>query len=117
MDPLGFAMENFDAIGAWRDKDGDSSVDSAGELPSGEKFRGPKELRELLLSSRKGEFAHCLAEKLLTYALGRGMEYSDQCAVRKITAALEKDQFRFSRLVVESVSSDPFLKKGSPLTP
>lgn len=115
MDPLGFAMENFDAIGAWREKDGDAPVDSAGELPSGEKFRGPKELRELLLSSRKPQFAHCLAEKLLTYALGRGIEYPDQCAVRKITAALEKDQFRFSRLVVEIVSSDPFLKTGTTL--
>lgn len=117
MDPLGFAMENFDAIGAWRDKEGDSPVDSAGELPSGEKFRGPKELRDLLLSSRRPQFAHCLAEKLLTYALGRGIEYTDQCAIRKITAALEKDHFRFSLLVVEIVSSDPFLKKGSPLTP
>ncbi len=112
MDPLGFAMENFDAIGAWRDKEGDSPIDSAGQLPSGEKFRGPKELRELLISSRKPQFSQCLAEKLLTYALGRGVEYSDQCAIQKITAALEKDQFRFSRLVVEIVSSDPFLKIG-----
>ena len=112
MDPLGFAMENFDAIGAWRDKEGDSPIDSAGQLPGGEKFRGPKELRELLISSRKPQFSQCLAEKLLTYALGRGVEYSDQCAIQKITAALEKDQFRFSRLVVEIVSSDPFLKTG-----
>lgn len=117
MDPLGFAMENFDAIGAWRDKEGDAAIDSAGQLPSGEKFRGPKELRELLLSSRKPQFAQCLTEKLLTYALGRGVEYSDRCAAQKITTALEKDQFRFSRLVVEIVSSDPFLKKSSPLTP
>jgi hypothetical protein len=113
MDPLGFAMENFDGIGGWRDKEGDESIDSAGELPSGEKFRGPKELRELLIATRKPQFAQCLTEKLLTYALGRGVEYSDQCAVRKITAALEKDQFRFSRLVVEIVSSDPFLKAGT----
>lgn len=112
MDPLGFAMENFDAIGAWRDKEGDSPIDSAGQLPSGEKFSGPKELRELLLSSRKPQFSRCLAEKLLTYALGRGVEYSDQCAIQKITAALEKDQSCFSRLVVEIVSSDPFLKTG-----
>ncbi|MBC7853509.1 MAG: DUF1592 domain-containing protein, partial [Pirellulaceae bacterium] len=112
MDPLGFAMENFDAIGAWRDKDGDSPIDSAGQLPSGEKFSGPKELRELLLASRKPQFSRCLTEKLLTYALGRGVEYSDQCAIQKITAALEKDQSRFSRLVVEIVSSDPFLKTG-----
>jgi Protein of unknown function (DUF1592)/Protein of unknown function (DUF1588)/Protein of unknown function (DUF1585)/Protein of unknown function (DUF1587)/Protein of unknown function (DUF1595)/Ca-dependent carbohydrate-binding module xylan-binding len=117
MDPLGFALENFDAIGAWRDKEGDSPIDSAGQLPSGEKFRGPQELRKLLLAARKPQFARCLTEKLLTYALGRGVEYSDQCAVTKITAPLEKDQFRFSRLVVEIVSSDPFLKKSSPLTP
>ncbi len=112
MDPLGFAMENFDAIGAWRDKEGDSPIDSAGQLPSGEKFRGAKELRELLLTTRKPQFSRCLTEKLLTYAIGRGVEYADQCAIQKITAALEKDQFRFSRLVVEIVSSDPFLKTG-----
>ena len=113
MDPLGFAMENFDAIGAWREKDGAAPIDAAGELPSGEKFRGVKELREYLLSAGKQKFAQCLAEKLLTYSLGRGVEYQDLCAIQKITAAVEKDQYRFSRLVVEIVSSDPFLKTGA----
>ncbi|HUE71820.1 MAG TPA: DUF1592 domain-containing protein [Pirellulaceae bacterium] len=113
MDPLGFAMENFDAIGAWRDKDGKSPIDPSGKLPSGESFRGATELRDLIVKSRQNEFLHCLAEKLLTYALGRGLEYYDQCAVDTITKAVREDGHKFSRLVLGIVHSDPFLKTGA----
>lgn len=113
MDPLGFAMENFDPIGAWREADGGSPVDAAGELPDGEKFAGASELRKLLVESRKEEFIRCLSEKLMVYALGRGLEYQDQCVINKISAALEQDGNRFSRLIVELVQSDPFLKVGT----
>ncbi len=113
MDPLGFAMENFDAIGAWRDKDGKSPIDASGKLPSGESFQGATELRDLIVKNRQNEFLHCLAEKLLTYSLGRGLEYYDQCAVDTITKALPEDGHKFSRLVVGIVHSDPFLKVGS----
>src|SRR5690606_1662627 len=83
MDPLGFALENYDGIGRWREKEGGSKVDASGKLPGGETFNGPDELRKLLVA-RKDQFVECLAEKLLTYALGRGLEYYDQCAVDKI---------------------------------
>src|SRR5207302_1705473 len=83
MDPLGFGLENFDAVGAWRTKDGDSPVDASGVLPSGQKFNGPAQLKTILMS-RKNQFARCLSEKLLTYALGRGLEPADKCYVDAI---------------------------------
>jgi hypothetical protein len=112
MDPLGFALENYDGIGGWRDKEGGSKVDASGKLPSGESFNGPDELRQLLVA-RKDQFVECLAEKLLTYALGRGLEYYDQCAVDKIVKNVKAADYRFSSLVLEVVRSDPFLKKGA----
>lgn len=111
MDPLGFALENYDGIGRWRDKDGGQPVDASGRLPSGEQFRGPDELRGVLLA-RKDEFVKCLAEKLLTYALGRGLEYYDECAVEQIVRKVKAADYRFSSLVLEIVRSDPFLKSG-----
>lgn len=112
MDPLGFAFENYDAIGAFRKKDGDFDIDPSGELPDGTKFQGPAELKGILLAKRD-LFARCVAEKMLTYALGRGLEYYDKRAIDKICAAVEKDDFRFSTLVTEIVSSDPFrLRRG-----
>jgi len=110
MDPLGFGFENFDAIGAWREKDGGAAVDPSGVLPSGQTFRGPKELKAIL-RGRGTEVTRCLSEKMLTYALGRGVEYYDTCAVDKIVAATVTDGFRFSRLVLEIVKSDPFQKR------
>ena len=116
MDPLGFGFENFDAIGAWREQDGDTPVDSSGLLPSGQTFRGPKELKAIL-KARDKDFANCLAEKLLTYAIGRGLEYYDVCAVDNIVEKTERDHYRFSRMILEVVRSDPFQKrkaKGAP---
>lgn len=110
MDPLGFGFENFDAIGAWREKDGDAAVDSSGVLPSGRKFRGPKELKAILKAKDK-DFVRCLSEKLLTYALGRGVEYYDTCAVDVIVAGTVKNKYKFSQLVLEIVKSDPFQKR------
>jgi hypothetical protein len=112
MDPLGFGLENYDAIGAWREKDGEHAIDSSGVLPSGASFRGPSELKTIL-ADRKAEFARCLAEKLLTYALGRGLEYYDQCAVDEMTNRLAADNFKFSRLVAEIVTSDPFRTRST----
>jgi hypothetical protein len=112
MDPLGFALENYDAIGQWRDVEGGARIDASGKLPTGEEFAGPEALRKLLVS-RKQEFVRCLTEKLLTYALGRGLEYSDQCTVDDIVKKARLADYRFSALVLEIVRSDPFLKKGS----
>ncbi len=110
MDPLGFGFENFDAIGRWREKDGKHPIDASGELPGGAKFSGPVELVNLLIK-RQDDFARALSEKMLTYALGRGLEHYDQCAVQEIARTLKQDDYRFSTLVLEIVQSDPFLKR------
>lgn len=112
MDPLGFAFENYDAIGAWRKADGDAPIDASGELPGGKSFQGPAELKTILLE-KKSQFARCVVEKMLTYALGRGLEYYDKPTVDKISAALERDGFKFSTLAAEIAASEPFrLRRG-----
>jgi hypothetical protein len=110
MDPLGFGLENFDGIGAWRTQDGEFDIDASGELPGGETFRGPAELREIL-RGRQDDFLRCLTDKMLTYSLGRGLEYYDQCTVRDIAAALAEDDYRFSRLVIAIAASEPFQRR------
>jgi hypothetical protein len=107
MDPIGFAFENFDAIGRWREKDGKYPVDSSGVLPDGKTFKGPGELKSIL-KDKKDLFGRCLTEKILTYALGRGVEDYDKCAVDKILSALDKNDYRFSTLLMETVKSEPF---------
>jgi hypothetical protein len=112
MDALGFGLENFDAVGAWRDKDGTFAVDSAGTLPGNESFKGPGELRKILLK-REQEFARTLTDRMLTYALGRGLERTDRCFVDDITKNLAQNRYRFSTLVLEIVKSDPFqMRRG-----
>jgi len=111
MDPLGFALENFDAVGRWRTRDGDGQIDATGVLTSGEKFSGGIELQQTLLKKKKDEFVRCLTEKMLTYALGRGLEYYDKCAVDKVVEALEKDNYRFGTLIIEIVNSQPFQQR------
>lgn len=113
MDPLGFAFENYDAIGAWRTgegRDGKLAIDPAGTLPGGESFSGPAELKSLL-KKRDGEFRRCLTEKLLTFALGRGLETYDNVTVDEIARAVADKGNRFSALVLQIVSSDPFQKR------
>ena len=116
MDPLGFGLENYDAIGAWRTKDRENAIDSSGELPGGKTFKGPAELRKVLVS-QFGDFRRCLAEKLLTYALGRGLEYFDECSVSEIAAAAEKGGDKFSVLVTAIVQSDAFRKRARSAMP
>ncbi len=112
MDPIGFALEHFDAVGRYRTEDDGAAIDSSGELPSGERFTGFGELRNLLLENKRDEFLQCMSEKMLVYAVGRGLEYYDQCAIDTIKNALEQDDYRFSRLVLEVVRSEPFQKQG-----
>ena len=107
MDPLGFGLENYDAIGRWRTQDGKFPVDSAGTLPGGRTFRTPEELKEILKADRDA-FARCLTEKMLTYALGRGLERYDKPAVNLICRRLAASDYRFSSLVLEIVRSLPF---------
>ncbi len=112
MDPLGFAFENYDAIGAFRTKDGEFPIETAGVLPDGKSFQGPAELKSILMEKRS-QFTRCLTEKLLTYALGRGLEYYDRRPVMQIQDALSKNDYKFSVLVSEIVKSDPFrLRRG-----
>ena len=87
MDPLGFGLENFNAIGAWRTEEGKFPIDASGTLPGGQSFNGPAELKAIL-QARKEDFTRCLTEKLLTYALGRGLEYHDKYAVEQIRLAV-----------------------------
>jgi mono/diheme cytochrome c family protein len=109
MDPLGLAMENFDAVGRWREFDGEIKLDSSGELPDGRKIAGPAGLRDVLLA----DFARvrrCLAEKLLVYALGRGLEPTDACAIAHIVAETESGGDTFAAMVRGVVHSAPFLQ-------
>ena len=110
LDPLGFGLENFDGIGAFRQMDGKFKIDPAGELPDGSKFSGPAELRKVLVA-KADLFRRNLAEKMLTYALGRGLEWYDRCTVDDIVAGLKKGNDRFSALAVAVAQSDAFQKR------
>ena len=112
MDPLGFALENYDAIGAWRTMDARNPVDASASLPDGTTFQGPAGLRALLLS-RTDQFVQTVVEKLLTYALGRGLEYYDAPIVRQITRAAADGEYRWSTVILEIVKSVPFQMRRS----
>ena len=114
MDPLGFALENFDGVGQWRDVDGASRVDASGVLPDGSAFTGPAEFRQALLR-RPDAFVTTVASKLLTYALGRGVESYDMPAVRRIVRESAGEHYRWSSLIIEIVKSKPFQMR-SPAT-
>jgi mono/diheme cytochrome c family protein len=108
MDQLGFALENFDAIGEWRDKySSGSPVDAAAELPDGTKFNGPTDLRKVLLG-HSDDFLTTISEKMLTYALGRGLDANDAAAVRQIKRAAASTHYRFDSLIQGIVASTPF---------
>ncbi|MEM6778347.1 MAG: DUF1592 domain-containing protein [Planctomycetota bacterium] len=112
MDPLGLALENFDAVGRWRTRDGAQAIDATGELPDGTRFDGIEDLRELFAGSKRDQFVRALSEKMLTYAIGRGTEYYDQCAIDRIVDSLAKHDYRFAYLIAAIIESDPFQKQG-----
>jgi hypothetical protein len=114
MDPLGFALENFDAIGKWRDAEDDAPIDTSGTLPDGTTFHGPVELKKVLLT-RRDDFVMNVAEKLLTYALGRGAEYYDRPALRKIVREAATADLRWSSIILGIARSTPFqMRKSKP---
>ena len=116
MDPLGFGLENFNAIGAWRTQDGKFPIDASGTLPDGRTFKGPRELESILRADRAA-FAEGVTVKLLTYALGRGLERYDMPAVKTITSRAAAQNYRFSSLVLEIVRSLPFqMRRGDRAT-
>ncbi|WP_253154652.1 DUF1592 domain-containing protein [Stieleria tagensis] len=116
MDPPGFALENFNALGIWRETDNGHPIDPSGELITGEKFRDIRQLKRILAENHASEIYRCITEKMLTYALGRGVEYSDQQAIDLIVDSLEQNGGRFSILLQGIVQSAPFQKQRFQLT-
>ena len=107
MDPLGFALENFDAIGGWRTVDGPSRVDASGAFPDGRTFEGLAGLRSIVLAQRE-QFVRTVTSKLLTYALGRGVEYFDRPTVRGMVSKAAAVDYRWSSIILGIVQSAPF---------
>jgi len=113
MDPFGFSLENYDAIGAWRGTDAGKLLDVSAVLPDGTKFDGPSGLQNVLMS-RKDQFVEAFTERLMTYALGRGVEAYDMPAVRIVRDAAVKDNYRMQTLIMAIVQSTPFVMRRTP---
>ncbi len=116
MDVLGFGLENYDAIGRWRTQDGAFPVDASGTFPNGRKFATPAEMKQVL-SAELPEFTNCLIEKLLTYALGRGLEAYDRRTVREINRAAAAGDYKFESIVMAIVHSVPFQQRRRDMIP
>jgi len=110
MDPLGLAFENFNALGMWRETERKQPIDTAGNLITGETFDSVHSLKQLLVTNHRLDFYRCLTEKFLTYAVGRGMEYYDAETIDKIVLRLDKENGRFSALLLGVIESAPFQK-------
>ena len=108
MDPIGFALENYDGVGKWRTVDAGLPIDASGKLPNGKVFTGSAELKKILLTDHRDEFITTVAEKLLTYALGRGLEAYDQPTVRAIVRDAAKDNYRLPAMISAIINSKPF---------
>jgi Protein of unknown function (DUF1588)/Protein of unknown function (DUF1585)/Protein of unknown function (DUF1592) len=113
LDPLGLALENFNALGLWRDKERGQPIDATGTLISGEKFHDIRELKRILKENHRLDFFRSLTEKLLTYALGRGLDYHDVETVDRIVERMDRENGRFSALVMGVIESAPFEKRRS----
>jgi hypothetical protein len=112
MDPIGFAMENFDAIGSWRDSDAGNAIDASGVFPDGVKFEGMAGLKKVLLD-RPGQFVDTVAGKLLMYGVGRNLQYYDAPSVRAIVRDAAQDHYTFTSLILGVVKSAPFQMRES----
>lgn len=117
MDPLGLALENFNALGRWREQDQGHAVEPAGQLITGEKFTSIQELKRILATSRRQDYFHAVSEKLLTYALGRGLEHTDMDTLDQLVARLEAADGRPSALLSAIVESAPFQRRRAGPTP
>jgi hypothetical protein len=112
MDPLGLALENFNAMGSWRDKDQGLPLESAaGQLITGEKFADVRELKHVLVTARRQDYYHCITEKLLTYALGRGPQPCDITTMDAIVAKLDQTDGKISSLITGIIESPAFQKR------
>jgi len=108
MDPLGFALEQFDAIGRWRTTDGGQPVDATGAMPDGRAIDGARGLRDLMVGPRQDEFVRTVTEKLFTYAIGRGVDASDMPAIRKIVRDAAPTDYRWSSIIMGIARSHAF---------
>ena len=113
MDPLGLALENFNAFGGWREAELKQPIDASGQLITGEPFHDVRDLKRILKQRHRLDFYRCLTEKMLTYALGRGLEYDDVETVDQIVSRLERENGRFSALLTGIIESAPFQKRRS----
>ena len=111
MDPIGLALENFNAIGIWRDTEKGQPIDASGQLMTGEKFNNAKELSVILATSRKSDFHRAITEKLMTYAVGRGIEYFDAPTIDGIVANADKNGGTLLQILYGVVESAPFQKR------
>jgi hypothetical protein len=114
MDPIGFALENYDGVGKWRDKDDGNPIDATGKLPTGVTFEKASGLKKILVEQYGDQFENTVTEKFLTYALGRGLEHYDKPAVRAIMRQAEREQFRISALIGAIAKSTPFQMRRTP---
>ncbi|MCH2180092.1 MAG: DUF1592 domain-containing protein [Mariniblastus sp.] len=114
MDPIGFSLENYDNFGRWRTRQHGRKIDAKGRLPDGTEFDGPLGLRDVIVSSRMDDLTRQLAEKMLTYALGRQLEYYDEAAIREIVAKTKKNDYQFQSLLNGVIESYPFLHRQLP---
>jgi len=112
MDPLGLAFENFNAMGQWRDTERGQNVDAAGQLVSGEKFNGARELKQILVTQHRDAYHRCFTEKLLTYALGRGLDWRDEATMDLLLAKLNATEGRLRDILRSIVESDAFLRRS-----
>lgn len=118
MDPLGLALEGFNAVGAFRQSEQGKPIETAGQLITGEKFENPGQLGRVIATARRGDFHRCVSEKVLTYALGRGLEYYDTVTLHQVVEGFEKEQATLRALIYQVVESAPFQKRrgdGSPM--
>jgi hypothetical protein len=111
MDPIGLALENFDALGMWREAEQGQKIDASGQLLSGQEFQNLRDIKNILKNEYRLNFYRCVAEKMLTYALGRGLEYYDQYTVDRIVERLEAEQGQSSALVMAIIDSAPFQRQ------
>jgi hypothetical protein len=114
MDELGFALEHYDPVGRYRQREGENEIDPRGELPNGTKFLGPDELQKTIRTEMRDKFIRCVVEKMLIYSLGRGLEYYDDCTVDQIIEKVNQSDFRFSSLIIAITESQPFLSRSNP---
>ena len=112
MDPLGFALENYDAVGRWRSTDGGFRIDPSGELIGGRKFADIQELKQLLRGTAAQKFTRCLIENMLTFSLGRGLVAYDYCTVEEIRQRLAADGYRIHNIIFGIVESKAFQYRG-----